>query len=203
MNKVYHGFSHSSGVYKITNIENGDVYFGQASQLATRAMQHEGKLIAGAEGRLNREGKPIKHGNKHLQAAWNKYKSDAFEFEVIAVYPDKTERTAAEQALIDEHYGPGCYNMAPDATSGMSGRKHEQHTKDKISAAIKGIKHAPQTKDQKDAKSARQKGKKLPVETCEKMSAAAKAAALLRWAKYRAAKALLASTVLPPDSKLS
>jgi len=213
MNKIYHGFSHCAGIYKITNIENGVVYFGQAAQLGTRAQQHERNLVAGAEGRVNSKGKLIKHHNCYLQDAWNKYKSDAFEFEVIAVYPDKTERTAAEQALIDEHYGPGCYNIATDATvNGMSGRKHEQETKDKIAAAKKGIKlsvdhcaaigagltgkkRGPYSVDHcaaigagKKGKPSGHKGKKVS-ETTRKINIAA-------WVKRREAKALLIDNIM-------
>ena len=195
MNKVYHGFSHSSGVYKITNIENGDVYFGQAVQLATRAMQHEKALVKN------------KHKNPHLQAAWNKYKSDAFEFEVIAVYPERTERDAAEQALIDEHYGPGCYNImkkvstvagtwshTPEETraklrASNIGVKRSPETCAAISAAKKGKKHSPEhcaaisdanigkkrkpfTPEHRASMAAAKKGKKHSPETCAAMSAA-------------------------------
>ena len=168
MNKIYHGFSHCSGIYKITNIENGDVYFGQASQLGTRAQQHEGKLIAGAEGRVNSKGKPIKHDNRYLQAAWNKYKSDAFEFEVIAVYPDKTERDAAEQALIDEHYGPGCYNLAPKVKPQGPWSHTPEETSEKLRAANLGKKHSP---EHCAANAAAHKGIKRSPETCTAISA--------------------------------
>jgi group I intron endonuclease len=196
MNKVYHGFSHSSGVYKITNKDNGLVYFGQATQLGTRAQQHESKLLKN------------KHHNRHLQHAWNKYGPDAFEFEVIAVYPDKTERDAAEQALIDEHYGPGCYNIATDATlSGMSGRKHKQETKDKIAAAHIGKKHGPHSQEHKDKAADKHRGRKHSPEWCAAISAAKKgkpswhkgvkrsaetcAILVAAWVKRREAKALL------------
>lgn len=204
MNKVYHGFSHSSGVYKITNKDNGLVYFGQAAQLATRAMQHEKALLKN------------KHDNNHLQNAWNKYGPDAFEFEVIAVYSNKTERNAAEQALIDENYGPGCYNImkkvlpakgtwshTPEETRKRmsdSGKKRPpmtQETKDKIGAAHTGRTFSEDYRAKLSASnmgvkrsaetcakvSAANKGRKMSIETREKMSVAAKAAWLLRSSK--------------------
>ena len=235
MNKVYHGFSHSSGVYKITNKDNGLIYFGQAVQLATRAMQHESKL--------NKN----KHKNQHLQAAWNKYGPDVFEFEVIAVYPDKTERDAAEQALIDENYGPGCYNimktvspapgtwshtpeetrarmsaatkgrkLSPEHCAAVSaankGKTRSSETCAAISAGHKGKKRKPFTPEHRAAISAAKKGKKVSPEHRAALSAANKgktrspehrAALIVAWAERRAAKALLASTVLAPVSDLS
>jgi group I intron endonuclease len=160
MNKVYHGFSHSSGVYKITNKDNGLVYFGQAVQLATRAMQHEKALVKN------------KHDNRHLQFAWNHYGSDAFEFEVIAVYPERTERDAAEQALIDEHYGPGCYNIMKKVRPERTTYSHTpEETRAKQSAAMKGKKHSP---EHRAAIGAAHIGKKRSPETCAAMSAARK-----------------------------
>jgi len=157
MNKIYHGFSHCSGVYKITNKQNDFVYFGQASQLATRAMQHERKLKQG------------KHGNCHLQAAWNLYGSDAFEFEVIGVYPDKTERDAAEQALITKFYGKKCYNMAKNVKPQSQyprkqykrpkGYKLSEETRAAISAGHKGKKRKPFTPEHCAAISASKKNK--------------------------------------------
>lgn len=252
MNKVYHGFSHSSGVYKITNKDNGLVYFGQAVQLATRAIQHEKALVKN------------KHSNYHLQASWNKYGPDVFEFEVIAVYPDRSERDAAEQALIDEHYGPGCYNImktvAPSQTTwshtpeetrakniaAHKGKKLSAETRAAISAAHKGKKREPHSAETRAKNSASNKGKKVSAETraaisaamkgktrssehCAALSAAKKgkklsaetraalsaakkgkklspehrAALIVAWAERRAAKALLAYTMLPLDSDLS
>jgi len=162
MNKVYHGFSKSSGVYKITNKDNGLVYFGQAVQLATRAMQHETTL--------NRN----KHANYHLQAAWNKYGSDVFEFEVIAVYPDRTERDAAEQVLIDEHYGPGCYNMKKTVLPAQTTWSHTpEETRTKISQKLQGHEVSKETREKISQKL---KGCTSPIfseETRTKLSVAA------------------------------
>lgn len=59
------------GVYKIVNKVNGKLYIGSSKDIYTRWKQHRDKLEKGV------------HGNTHLQNAWNKYKSDSFEFEVI------------------------------------------------------------------------------------------------------------------------
>ena len=157
MNKVYHGFSKSSGVYKITNIENGLVYYGQAKKLQKRAIQHETALIAGAWGKVSKKGRQIKHYNEHLQADWNKYGSDAFEFEVIAVYPDETERDEAEQALINEHYGLGCYNARKKISSPKRTQSHTTKTIKQPKPIGQGMKGKKRSKEWCDAQGARQR----------------------------------------------
>jgi group I intron endonuclease len=130
-----------------------------------------------------------KHDNRHLQSAWNHYGSDAFEFEVIAVYPERTERDAAEQALIDEHYGPGCYNImkkvrperttyshTPEETrakqsAAMKGKKHSPEHRAAIGAALKGKERSP---EHRAALNAANVGKKHSPEACAAMSAARK-----------------------------
>jgi ribosomal protein S27E len=59
------------GVYKITNIVNGKFYVGSSNNVKSRWYQHKSKL------RENR------HGNTHLQNAWNLYGEENFVFEVI------------------------------------------------------------------------------------------------------------------------
>ena len=59
------------GVYKITNIVNDKFYIGSSKDVKSRWKQHRDKL------RENR------HGNAHLQNAWNKYGEENFLFEVI------------------------------------------------------------------------------------------------------------------------
>jgi len=187
MNKVYNGFSKSSGVYQIINKINGHVYFGQAAQLATRAKQHEYSL--------NKN----KHDNKHLQRAWNLYGSDAFEFTVLGVYPDKTERDAAEQALITQFYGETCYNMSktvfpapgtwsltPEETrakisaattgekNGFFGKNHTEETREIMKAARNNRKDKPHSPETKAKMSAAAMGKSPSPETRAKLSAAAK-----------------------------
>lgn len=189
MNKVYNGFSKSSGVYQIINKVNGHMYFGQASQLATRAQQHEYSL--------NKN----KHANNHLQAAWNEYGSDAFEFTVLGVYPDKTERDAAEQALIPQFYGENCYNIMKTVLPVAGTWSHTpEETRAKMSAAKKGRKLGPLTPEHRAKQSAAMKGKKCSPrspEHCAAMSAAKKgkkcsaetrAKIGAAWVKRRAAK---------------
>lgn len=135
MEKIYSGHSKHSGVYQILNKINGKRYFGQAKQLATRAMQHEAALNS------------KKHQNQHLQAAWNLYGSDAFQFMVLHVIEDKFERDAAEQKLIDEWYGERCYNISKNVIPGKNTWSHTpEETKQKLREAHLGKKLSEETK---------------------------------------------------------
>ncbi len=49
------------------------------------------------------------HGNKALQADWNKYGKSAFSFEVIAEVPDAKCKSRIESSYID-FYSPNLYN---------------------------------------------------------------------------------------------
>jgi len=60
-----------SGIYKITNIQNGFCYIGQAINLNDRKRRHFRDL------------KNNKHKNPYLQNAYNKYGEENFEFNII------------------------------------------------------------------------------------------------------------------------
>jgi group I intron endonuclease len=60
-----------SGIYKIENLINGDLYYGSSKNIQKRWKTHRNQLSRG------------KHGNFHLQRAWIKYGSHNFIFEVI------------------------------------------------------------------------------------------------------------------------
>lgn len=91
MRTKYYGNSEKSGVYKITNVNNGKIYIGSAKKFSTRYSQHINSL------RNN------KHQNKHLQSSFNKHGENAFVFEVIEVVEgDKKTRTQKEQDYINE-----------------------------------------------------------------------------------------------------
>ena len=65
----------SSGIYSIINKENGKLYVGLTGNIETRRSKHFSLL------RHN------KHFNRHLQASWNKYGEEAFEFNVLEYCP--------------------------------------------------------------------------------------------------------------------
>ena len=160
MEKIYSGHSKKSGVYQILNKVNGKRYFGQAKQLATRAQQHESSLNSG------------KHSNKHLQAAWNLYGSEAFQFLILHVIEDEVQRNVREQNLITEWYGKGCYNISKNVTPiRRTWSKTPEETARKRSEAKKGIPRSEETKQKLREAGL---GKKTSEETKKKLSEAMK-----------------------------
>jgi group I intron endonuclease len=100
----YNGYSLKSGIYQITNKIDNKIYIGSCKLFKIRAYQHLKSL------------KKQKHSNRHLQASFNKYGTDAFMFEVLEIIEgDKIIRTTREKELLDEQIALGnwenCYNF--------------------------------------------------------------------------------------------
>ena len=103
-------------VYKITNINNGLVYVGQTTRAPkVRWYEHRYDL------------RNASHGNRHLQAAWNKHGESAFTFEVIQTCETLSQLNEAEMGLINTT--PRLYNM----TAGGTGFIHSEKAKSTIS----------------------------------------------------------------------
>jgi len=182
----------TSGVYKITNQVNGKIYIGSSKNIKGRWRRHKSAL------------RNDKHGNPHLQNAFNKYGSDNFEFAIV-------EKIVNVEDLIDreQHYMDTLkpkYNIRPKANwSEMSeetkrklskankGKKLSEKTKKKLSKANKGIeitwgkKISKANQGHKVSKETRQKiskansgknngnyGKQFTEETRQKMSKASR-----------------------------
>lgn len=62
-----------SGIYEIVNTTNGNRYVGSAIDFKARFWLHRYEL------------KNAKHGNRHLQSAWNKYGASCFRFKRILI----------------------------------------------------------------------------------------------------------------------
>ncbi|MFA6049850.1 MAG: NUMOD3 domain-containing DNA-binding protein [Candidatus Paceibacterota bacterium] len=128
----YEGKSLKSGVYKITNTQNGRVYFGSAKEFKERWKHHAKTLIQ------------QKHHNRFLQADFLKCGASAFVFEVVEIVEgDKLARTTAEQVFVNRFFDTGkqCYNLKKDtacAQGSMPGCSEE--TKRKIGEAARGRK---------------------------------------------------------------
>lgn len=60
-----------SGIYSITNIQNGKLYVGSSNNIERRWKEHKSMLNCN------------KHHSTHLQNAWNKYGETNFLFEII------------------------------------------------------------------------------------------------------------------------
>lgn len=146
-------FKDVHGIYCIINRISGDAYVGQTSQrFIKRYWHHQWKLKDGS------------HDNRHLQNAWNLYGENYFSFIAVKIVDDEHNDNLDE---LEEKYIKiyrdmnHCYNIL-DGGSGlrgltfsdehkrkigeknrinMTGRKHTDETKRKMSEARKG-KHA-------------------------------------------------------------
>jgi len=85
---------HSSGVYRIRCLPTGKIYVGSAVDLYERWYEHRRNLRRG------------NHINAHLQAAWNKYGEENFEFSVLE-FVEASALRQVEQTWIDQS---GCTN---------------------------------------------------------------------------------------------
>lgn len=181
----------NSGIYIITNIENGKAYIGSTNNFENRWGEHKRIL------------RKDDHYNPYLQYAWNKYGEEAFEFGVLEYLEDVDKLVKAEQFWMDVYREEGreLYNIALTADCPMRGRKQtkksnhrrseslmghkvSEETKHKISESKKGTKHTEEakrkigiaTKGKKRSKETRrrqsdaQRGKKRSEETRSRMS---------------------------------
>lgn len=113
------------GIYRITNKQTNQVYFGSSVQVEKRLRSHKSLL------RRN------KHDNNFLQNSYNKYGAEAFEFMLIeAVNGDIATLLKREQDYIDLHFDNGnkCYNLNPQANSTV-GMVLSEEAKKRIAAA--------------------------------------------------------------------
>lgn len=114
-----------SGIYKILNIIDNKIYIGSAINFRTRFNDHK-KLL-----RKN------KHHSKYLQNAWNLYKEENFQFQIIEEC-SKELLIEREQYYLDifrpfadEKIG---YNICHNAGNSL-GRVCSKETKEKIRKA--------------------------------------------------------------------
>ena len=132
------------------------MYVGSAVNFARRVYGHKYHLIKN------------KHDNIKLQAAWNKYGQDNFDFLFIEPVDDVSKLIEREQFWINflDAVNLG-YNLCPHAGSRL-GKKHSQQTIEKMIAASTGTKR---TKETRAKMSAWQIGKKHSQETKDRISA--------------------------------
>lgn len=128
-----------TGVYLIVCSSTQAIYVGSAARsFESRWYRHQRYLHRG------------KHSNKHLQAAWNKYGEEVFEFKVAEeCLPENC--ISVEQKWLDvlKSEGMECYNICMKADSCFGIRRSEQ-TRKKISESVSlvqiGRKHSEETK---------------------------------------------------------
>ena len=130
----------NSGIYQIKNLINGKIYYGSSADINERWNDHKNNLL------LN------KHSNDHLQKAYNKYSIADFEYTIIKPCPPiKDILLFHEQLYLDWYWDHGktCYNIAKNACAPMTGRKHTEEAKRKISDSGKTWKHKKHTEETK------------------------------------------------------
>jgi len=99
-----------AGVYYIVNKINGKFYIGSSWSIYRRWKAHRTTYRRG-------DG-----NNAHLQAAWNKYGEDNFEFKLVKQCSDE-DVYKEEQLQLDEHYGKDyCYNLDSVARRDINSR---------------------------------------------------------------------------------
>ena len=142
-----------TGVYAIRHKVSGRVYVGSSLDVHGRWSSHTKALIKG------------RHHSVHLQRAWTKYGSDAFEF-VVLEWCDADERVAREQVYIDLYRASDRahgFNMSPRADSPTS----SPEVAAKVSASLMGrtlsVAHRANM-------ATAQRGKTVSAETRAKMS---------------------------------
>lgn len=139
----------SFGIYRITNLLNGKSYIGKTGMnFGDRWDCHRAQLNGGY------------HDNPHLQHAWNKYGADSFEFCVVQEVADVELLNGLERKYIAQYREAGkSYNILDGGDGGfllgthlseeekrkigeknrvnMTGKKHSQETKAKMSESQK------------------------------------------------------------------
>lgn len=122
-----------SGIYAITNTENGKRYIGSACRLKSRWSTHRWRLEANT------------HHSPKLQNAWNKSGADKFSFVVLEIVQDKSMLIDREQAWIDSTKSASAagYNISPTAGSPL-GVRHTDAVKAARSLALKGRRRPPE-----------------------------------------------------------
>lgn len=148
-----------SGIYRIINSVNGNIYIGSSVDLIRRRKQHFIALLNN------------KHFNNHLQSAYNKYGECNFEFEVIEnidFCEDLQEKLLEREQYYLDLLKPE-YNICRIA--GSFGMQHTEETKHKISDSTKGVK---KSKEHAYNIGNAQRGKSLTDEHKQKLSDSAK-----------------------------
>lgn len=136
------------GIYAILNTANSFIYIGQTRQrFVKRFWHHQWKLRNGT------------HDNCHLQNAWNLYGEDSFEFFIVESVDDNNSLNHLEEKYIQFYRENNrCYNIQDGGQTiyrynrteeqrksigeknrvNMTGRKHSEETKRKMSESRKG-----------------------------------------------------------------
>lgn len=148
-----------AGIYMLVNKTNGKRYVGSSRNCHRRKSEHLSKLRRGV------------HINAKLQAAWNKYGEDNFEFVVAFSVLNVEAIEAIEQQFLDDMQAVQTgYNLAPMAGN-TAGWKAPPETRKRMSEAAKKRDHSVQVARMAEAS----RGKKRPQYVIDAMQAGRKA----------------------------
>lgn len=149
----------TSGIYWLYQVSRDRaVYVGSSGNMAQRWRQHRHNL---AKGNTH---------NQYLQRVWNKYGAADFQFMVLEECT--VERLIEREQFWADALDPACNvgEFVENATRGT--RFTEEHRRKLSEAARKRGPHGPCSEETKLKISEAQKGKSIPLEQREKMSAA-------------------------------
>ena len=178
----------SSGIYTITNITNNKIYVGSAeNNFEIRKNKHFKDL------------KNNKHPNPHLQSSYNKYGEKNFIFEILEEQPKELCKYIETYwiNILDTKNPFRGYNINDPIKNNKGrkmslefrekrrllnlGRKASPETKVKMSLAHKGKRKPTRTKEHSEKISIANKGRKLSVETINKIKETAKIKGCGKW----------------------
>jgi len=157
------------GIYIIENKANGKIYIGSSVNLRTRWNKHLSDLRRGI------------HGNPHLQAAWNQYGEESFEYRIIETMEDSVKQRELYYInyynALDREIG---YNIAKTTHCPMEGREHTEESKEKMRQAklgennnFYGRTHTEETKRKiSEANSGRVRSKEFRLAQSKRISGA-------------------------------
>ena len=173
-----------SAIYGIRHMPSGRVYVGSATHLKARWKVHCNSLRKG------------KHHSRYLQAAWDKYGSDSFEFVVLEIVPEKSRLLDQENEWITSLQSANPkhgFNMCPTAGSQL-GMKHSPEARQKMSKSQKG---KVKTESHQLAINAALKGRKLSPECKQKLSASHTGTSMSKEARAKMSESRKGKTASP------
>lgn len=141
-----------AGIYMICNLQNGKMYIGQSCNILNRWRAHRNALRRGD------------HGNPHLQAAWEMYGEDTFEFSVLHYGSEDLDALETQYMMQYESLNPDKGYNLEYVIEGV--KAHSPETKAKIAAGNKGKTISLETREKMRIANL---GKKASPETLEKM----------------------------------